>query len=63
MTNFRHLCDHCVSSLSAEVLELAGNAARVMKRRRLQPCHIYRAIACDQELHDVRLLRFILLMT
>ena len=39
--------------LCAEILELAGNAARDNNRHRIIPRHILLAIACDDELNKV----------
>jgi len=41
-------------SLSAEILELAGNAARDNKKGRITPRHIKLAVANDEELNQVR---------
>jgi len=40
----------------AEILELAGNAARDNKKSRITPRHILLAVANDQELNQVCLL-------
>ena len=46
---------HFISStILAEILELAGNAARDNKRGRVTPRHILLAVANDEELHQVR---------
>lgn len=39
--------------LSAEILELAGNAARDNKKSRVTPRHILLAVANDEELHQL----------
>lgn len=39
--------------LAAEVMELAGNAARDNRRRRIIPRHIMMAVRCDSELSEV----------
>lgn len=42
------------SSLTAEILELAGNAARDNKKGRVTPRHILLAVANDEELNQVK---------
>lgn len=46
----------CSSPLfpTAEILELAGNAARDNKKGRVTPRHILLAVANDEELNQVR---------
>ena len=44
--------EHCIFIL-AEILELAGNAARDNKKGRVTPRHILLAVANDEELHTV----------
>ena len=45
--------------VSAEILELAGNAARDNKKGRVTPRHILLAVANDEELHQVGIWRVI----
>ena len=40
-------------SFSAEILELAGNAARDLKKVRLTPRHLMLAVGNDEELNGV----------
>lgn len=42
-----------LSAVAAEILELAGNAARDNKKGRVTPRHILLAIANDEELNQV----------
>lgn len=44
---------HIYHTFSAEILELAGNAARDNKRARVTPRHILLAVANDEELNRV----------
>lgn len=46
-------CAHRPSPPAAEILELAGNAARDNKKGRVTPRHILLAIANDEELNQV----------
>lgn len=42
------------SAFTAEILELAGNAARDNKKGRVTPRHILLAVANDEELNQVQ---------
>ena len=45
---------HVSIHVAAEILELAGNAARDNRKARVTPRHILLAVANDEELHQVR---------
>lgn len=49
-----HYFSNIALVLTAEILELAGNAARDNKKGRVTPRHILLAVANDEELHLVR---------
>lgn len=44
-----------LSFFAAEILELAGNAARDNKKGRVTPRHILLAVANDEELNQVKI--------
>jgi hypothetical protein len=48
-----------VFHFSAEILELAGNAARDNKKARVTPRHILLAIANDEELNRVKIVPYV----
>jgi histone H2A len=43
--------------VSAEILELAGNAARDNRKNRVTPRHILLAVANDAELNQVKVIQ------
>lgn len=49
----QHTCVLSPSAPTAEILELAGNAARDNKKGRVTPRHILLAVANDEELNQV----------
>lgn len=53
MKNYRVYFFQFSTILTAEILELAGNAARDNKKGRVTPRHILLAVANDEELKQV----------
>ena len=53
VNSFQLAQSECCVCIVAEILELAGNAARDNKKTRVSPRHILLAVANDEELHQV----------